>query len=767
VITVYGQAREHDTTTGLPTKLGANNMDDLWPNRPVVYQEFYHNRADSITILPTYGVNASLNAPSYYPYDSTFSYVLEVENDGNTYNNGIYGLLRLPREGIHGNEFTPEYEKVYVNRDGMIIEETTDEGCFTDPLGSGISWTEIGEQATTRTGYEEETDRVIDSEARCLRVRHDGESENIRAGDRILIAMDIHILNDVSLENKSIFGRGLGGSSTSFGAGTNLDSVETVTRETTVGNLLEVDGEKGHEYEVDQAQVVRWEITYRNATGSNTGFVTITDTLPDELEYIGLAEPLDTGGLGYGNEEQCTNPPNCYPENTSLDGSGGLLTFTVNNLAPDDGNPGSGHDEGDIKFWARVKEGIASGTIIENCMQVSPDEGGTSGEDCSSIQTADYDVAKEQGDFDPDRGTSEGYQVVKVGDRFEYRLIVINTTPTARYFTLYDEIPRELRYIQGTIQVDGQPVSDGFIINNELLYEHGSIIEPNDEIVLSFGVEVNDTGVAGGIIENYGLIYSCSDRTDIGTCSPALQTNAVEVQYDGYPNRQPNAVDDEAVTTPEEAINIDVLANDTDPDGNIDEDTLSIFDTSVLEHGEAVVEGGEIQYTPTITRSTSGYQGAAYFEEVDRFEYEVCDAEGLCDSAVVQVTIAWIVSEPEEPTPTVTVTPAAEQLPEPVPTGVGTATPTLGETEAGEDEDTDKEENDEGSDKEENDEGSDKEEGEVEGEKTEGRKIYSLPVAGSNVRDVFIMTGILSFVIGMILLFTGFLGKKRRGTTTW
>lgn len=89
----------------------------------------------------------------------------------------------------------------------------------------------------------------------------------------------------------------------------------------------------------------------------------------------------------------------------------------------------------------------------------------------------------------------------------------------------------------------------------------------------------------------------------------------------------PVAVDDTATTIVDVAVTVDVLANDTDADGNIDPASVTI--TAVPANGTALPNaGGTITYTPVL-----GFIGT------DTFDYQVCDTTTQCDTATVTVTI--------------------------------------------------------------------------------------------------------------------------------
>jgi large repetitive protein len=94
------------------------------------------------------------------------------------------------------------------------------------------------------------------------------------------------------------------------------------------------------------------------------------------------------------------------------------------------------------------------------------------------------------------------------------------------------------------------------------------------------------------------------------------------------PNNPPAANDDTASTPEDTAVVIDVVANDTDVDGNLDPTTVSI--TAGPTHGGVTVNAvtGALTYTPT-----ANYNGP------DSVSYQVCDTAAACDTAVVSITV--------------------------------------------------------------------------------------------------------------------------------
>lgn len=92
-------------------------------------------------------------------------------------------------------------------------------------------------------------------------------------------------------------------------------------------------------------------------------------------------------------------------------------------------------------------------------------------------------------------------------------------------------------------------------------------------------------------------------------------------------NLPPVAADDIVTTPLNTLIDIDILANDSDPDNNIAQMTITIVDQPA--NGTVIiVDGSSVQYTPN-----------ADFSGTDEFTYIICDPQGECDDATVTVFV--------------------------------------------------------------------------------------------------------------------------------
>jgi len=116
--------------------------------------------------------------------------------------------------------------------------------------------------------------------------------------------------------------------------------------------------------------------------------------------------------------------------------------------------------------------------------------------------------------------------------------------------------------------------------------------------------------------------YTISDGTATATASVNVTVTPV--------NDPPVANDDRATTQEDTAVVVDVLANDTDVDG----DPLSIQGVSEPAHGTATIESGQVSYQP-----------AANYYGDDSFTYTISDGSAT-DTATVAITVTAVNDPP-------------------------------------------------------------------------------------------------------------------------
>jgi DNA/RNA endonuclease G (NUC1) len=118
--------------------------------------------------------------------------------------------------------------------------------------------------------------------------------------------------------------------------------------------------------------------------------------------------------------------------------------------------------------------------------------------------------------------------------------------------------------------------------------------------------------------------YTVSDGHG-GTATGTVNVNVAGV------NDGPVANDDAATTDEDTAVNVNVVGNDSDLDG----DTLSVTAVTQPGHGSATFAGGSVTYTPALN-----YNGG------DSFSYTVGDGHGGTATATVSITVNAVNDNP-------------------------------------------------------------------------------------------------------------------------
>ncbi len=141
--------------------------------------------------------------------------------------------------------------------------------------------------------------------------------------------------------------------------------------------------------------------------------------------------------------------------------------------------------------------------------------------------------------------------------------------------------------------------------------------------------------VVGGNVVTYtpptGFVGTDRFSYTISDGRGGTATAIVRITVAMQPNQNPSANDDTAVTTGA-PVDINVLANDSDPDG----DPLSILSvTTPVAGGTVVINGNAVTYTPSPS-----------FLGTDRFSYTISDGRGGTATAMVTVTIAPAPNQP-------------------------------------------------------------------------------------------------------------------------
>ena len=192
------------------------------------------------------------------------------------------------------------------------------------------------------------------------------------------------------------------------------------------------------------------------------------------------------------------------------------------------------------------------------------------------------------------------------------------------------------------------------IVNNGVTIANDDNATTAENTAVTIDVLANDMSGDGGVLtittvtqgSNGSVVNNGSDVT----YTPALDFNGSDVftytVSDGHGstdtatvlvtvtavNGLPTANDDNGMTAEDTAVAIDVLANDSDPDG----DGLSVDSITQPLSGTAIISGTAILYTP-----------AANFNGSDVFTYTVSDGNGGTDAGLVTILVTPVNDAPE------------------------------------------------------------------------------------------------------------------------
>ena len=153
--------------------------------------------------------------------------------------------------------------------------------------------------------------------------------------------------------------------------------------------------------------------------------------------------------------------------------------------------------------------------------------------------------------------------------------------------------------------------------------DNNSTAGDNDRV----GINFSDINGINSITLVWDECSACTAGTAHGSAIGNMDFCATSI------TQPPFAKNDSATTTTNMAVTIDNLANDNDPNNNIDATSVTIISGGAPSNGSVSINptSGEITYTPD-----SGYNGN------DTLQYRVCDTTSptpLCDTASVFIRI--------------------------------------------------------------------------------------------------------------------------------
>jgi MYXO-CTERM domain-containing protein len=165
-------------------------------------------------------------------------------------------------------------------------------------------------------------------------------------------------------------------------------------------------------------------------------------------------------------------------------------------------------------------------------------------------------------------------------------------------------------------------------------------VDADSLVVSSVGTPANGTTTNNGVDVTYtpdtGYTGSDSFLYVVEDGNGGWDSATVSVTVNAV-NAAPVANDDSDSVDEDSSVTIDVLANDTDTDG----DAVTVSSVSQPSHGSATTSGADVTYTPD-----------ADFHGSDSFTYAISDANGGVDTATVAITVAAVNDAPYFVAPT-------------------------------------------------------------------------------------------------------------------
>ena len=290
---------------------------------------------------------------------------------------------------------------------------------------------------------------------------------------------------------------------------------------------------------------------------------------------------------------ECNEPPEAEDDDATTNENTSVGIDILSNDADEDGTL----DPGTVALSRNPSQGSVSVHPTTGVVTYTPDPG-SCGEDAFAYTVQDDDGA--------------------ASNEATVRIEILCDDPPLAVDDLYNVVEGESLttgapgVLANDVTSPAQPLSAVLVSD----VEHGTLRLNGDG---SFDYEHD-----GSETTSDSFRYEATDGTDV--------SNVATVRLIVHPsNDAPIPADDEASTREDEPVEIDVLRNDTDPDG----DGLTIDWIDRPEHGTTSNHGSALTYTP-----------APDFHGTDTFTYGVSDGNGGTASATVIVSVSPVNDPP-------------------------------------------------------------------------------------------------------------------------
>ncbi|MCP4396916.1 MAG: PEP-CTERM sorting domain-containing protein [bacterium] len=144
---------------------------------------------------------------------------------------------------------------------------------------------------------------------------------------------------------------------------------------------------------------------------------------------------------------------------------------------------------------------------------------------CESVPQ--LNVKKEQTALDRNENTE--ITDVYRGDWIRYEISATNWFDIGVFMMISDALDRYVDYLAGTLTVNDATLSDSFVSDGLLDYEHTELINPGETLSIGFDVQVSDVAPPGWLVQNVAFITAFIDPLNPFS---AWETNIVEVRVE-------------------------------------------------------------------------------------------------------------------------------------------------------------------------------------------------------------------------------------------
>ena len=372
---------------------------------------------------------------------------------------------------------------------------------------------------------------------------------------------------------------------------------------------------------------IEYTLTADNNGRDGSANTVINDAIPEGTTYVpGSLNVTDGPNAGAKTDI----PDNDQAEFDAAQGDRGTVRFRVGTgadgqnggaLEPDGQTP----DSSTVTFRVRVNPGAGGPSTISNF--ATADYSGETQDQTKRFRsispTVDLDVER-RADLSINKTDDEDRDPVRVGDRFDYFLDVTNNGPAnSSITTVADRLPNGIEFLSSF----GSP--------NGCDEANGTVTCDLGEVPVGQTVRIKIVVRANG--EPRTVTNTAEVNTDASDPDPAPDNNesSEETTIGKALNRPPNAKDDSARTRENVPVRIQVLKNDSDPDGN----QLSVQNFAQPKNGRVSRNpDGTLTYKPN-----RGFSGR------DSFTYTISDGNGGTDTATVKILVSAAQVPPTPP----------------------------------------------------------------------------------------------------------------------